>query len=108
VAEWHLQAIRVALEARGWVIAEHPGDGYRIAGTWELRRHGDERVVWIDFDGLDDMRTLPMAQSYGCQLRGALRGLYFRRARAGDIWRRELEAFVASVETCATGSQLPG
>jgi hypothetical protein len=101
VAEWHLKAIRVALEARGSVIAEHSGDDYRIAGTWEQRRPGDDRVLWIDFDGLDDMRTL----SYGCQLRGTRAtspGLYFRRARAGDTWKRELAAFVAVVETYGT------
>jgi hypothetical protein len=97
MAEWHLEAIREALGSRGWVIAEHPGDEYRTAGTWELHRSGDERTVYIDFDGLDDMRTLPLAQSYGCHVRGISPGLYFRRARAGDIWEKELAAFIACV-----------
>jgi hypothetical protein len=100
MAEWHLAAIRNALTARGWVIVEHPGDGYRTAGTWELRRPGDERALYIDFDGLDDMRTLPLAQSYGCRVRGISSALYFRRARSGDIWKKELAGFVACVETC--------
>jgi hypothetical protein len=54
-----------------------------------------------DFEGLDDMRTLPLAQSYGCELRGTRGvspGLYFRRARSAVMWKRELAAFVAAVE----------
>ena len=97
VAEWHLQAIRVALAARGWVIIERAGDGYRVAATWELRRPRDQRVLCIDFDGLDDMRTLPIEESYGCRVRGTSPGLYFRRAP--NSWKSELAAFVLSVET---------
>jgi hypothetical protein len=102
MADWHLQAIRSALEARGWVIVEQPGDDYRISGTWELRRPRDERVLRIDFEGLDDMRTLPLDQSYGCQVRGTEGtppGLYLRRARAKELWNAELAAFVTFVET---------
>jgi hypothetical protein len=44
------------------------------------------------------MQTLSVARSYGCHIRGTSPGLYFRRARAGNIWRRELAAFIASIE----------
>ena len=98
MAEWHLEDLRCALEKRGWLITVHAGDDYRSSGTWELRRPRDTKAVWIDFNGLDDMRTLPVGQSYGCERRGTSIGLYFRRARAADIWKRELATFLESLE----------
>ena len=77
---------------------EQPGDGYQIAGTWELRRAGDNRVFHVDFDGLDDMRTLPVTESYACRVRNRGASLYFRRARSRDLWEGELAAFVSSIE----------
>jgi hypothetical protein len=98
VAEWHLHDIRRALERRGWAITEQPGDGYRIAATWELRRGGDDRVIHIDFSGLNDMKTLPITESYGCEVRGCRSSLYFRRARSHELWEGELAALVSSIE----------
>ncbi len=73
-----------------------PGDDYKIAATWELRRGNDTRVLHIDFDGLDDMRTLPIEQSYACRIRGSNTSLLFRKNR--NIWDAELTSFVASLE----------
>jgi hypothetical protein len=98
MAEWHLCDLRAALEKGGWTIVEHPGDDYRVAGTWELRRHGDDRAVHIDFSGLDDMQTLSIHDSYGCAMRDNLSTLYFRRARSRSLWETELAAFVASLD----------
>jgi len=57
----------------------------------------------IDFDGLDDMKTLPVAESYACSVRGTSNSLYFRRkgvggSRQAERWPEELAAFVAGVE----------
>ena len=106
VAEWHLEEVRSALERRGWTIVEHPGDDYRIASTWELRRGGDDRIVHVDFEGLDDMRTLSIVESYGCRVREGTEEaskLYFRRRRSRELWEAELAAFVLSIEpkSCA-------
>jgi hypothetical protein len=103
MAQWHLDELRGALERRGWrVTAELPGDDYKISGTWELRRSGDPRVLLIDFDGLDDMRVLPLHQSYACRTRSTEHSLYFRRrGESGSPprarWRKELSAFVEVV-----------
>jgi hypothetical protein len=99
VAEWHLEELRSALERRGWRIVEHPGDDYRVSGSWELRRSGDAEARWIDFDGLDDLQTLPMDRSFACRVRGSASvSLYFRRARSNDLWTKELATLVQALE----------
>ena len=98
MASWHLDDLQSALERRGWRYIPLAGDGYRISGTWELRRAGDDRVLHVDFDGLDDMRTLPLEESYGCSVRETGRQLYFRHQRAREIWLSELGVFVTGLE----------
>jgi len=94
-----LDEIRAALEKRGWrLTAELPGNGYNISATWQFERSGDPRTLLIDFSGLDDMETLPVKQSYGCDVRGRSVGLYFRRRGANDPkarerWLKELATF---------------
>jgi hypothetical protein len=101
MADWHLDELRAALEKRGWSCVELPGNDYEVSATWQLSRPRDARVLHIDFDGLDDMKTLPLEHSYGCNLREAAerdRGLYFRRQRSRELWERELRAFIDSLE----------
>lgn len=105
MAEWHLQDIRNALEARGWrIIAEHPGDDYRISVTWELERSTKKPLVFIDFHGLDDLVTLTLEQSYGCCIRGhGSLSLYFGRkgergSRRQQNWQSDLEHFINELD----------
>jgi hypothetical protein len=104
MAAWHLDELRTALEKRGWrITAELPGDDYKISGTWELRRGGDTRTLLLDFEGLDDIRTLPLAESYACQLRGTSQSIYFSRRGEGgssarERWQSELASFVKGVD----------
>jgi hypothetical protein len=103
MAQWHLDQLRSALERRGWRLAEElPGDDYRIAGSWSLARSGSRTLI-IDFAGLEDMKTLPMAESYACSVRGASHTLYFRRkgvsgSPQAERWPEELAVFVAGIE----------
>ena len=108
MAQWHLDQLRDALQQRGWrLTGEMPGDDYRISGSWAFERSGQpaSRLV-IDFEGLDDMNTLPMSESYSCAVRGSPHSLYFRRkgeasSRASERWSSELSAFVAGVDVHA-------
>jgi hypothetical protein len=97
MAQWHLKDLRGALERHGWRFAQElPGDDYRISATWTWVRSGRPPTeLLIDFDGLDDMHTLPIHESYACQARGTSHSLYFRRRR--EKWTEELQAFVAAV-----------
>jgi hypothetical protein len=103
MAQWHLDELRGALERRGWrVTAELPGDDYKISGTWELRRSGDPCILLIDFDGLDDMRVLPLHRRYACRTRSTEHSLYFHRRReAGSQpcahWRQKLSRFIEAI-----------
>jgi hypothetical protein len=100
MAQWHLNDLRAIFERYGWsIIAELPGDDYSISGSWELRRGGDASVLVIDFEGLDDMSTLPIHEAYACRIRGSEHSRYFgRRGNSGsaarDRWRSELVSFV--------------
>ena len=102
MARWHLDELRSALERKGWrVIAELPGDDYRVSATWELRRSGDPRSLLIDFDGFDDMNCLPLDESYACQVRDTDHSLSFsRRGETGSAararWHDTLISFVDS------------
>src|SRR5262245_33525375 len=100
VAEWHLRELRDTLSRRGWrVLTEHPGDDYRVSGSWEIQRSTRAPPLIIDFDGLDDMACLPMQECYGCEVRGhQTSSVYFGKAR-GRRWLADLEAFVQSLDS---------
>lgn len=106
MADWHLQEIRDALESRGWkLVAEHPGDDHRVSATWEIERSTKKPPVFIDFDGLDDLKALPLDQSYGCSVRGNHSPrLYFGRkgesgSRRQQNWRRDLRQFLDELDS---------
>jgi hypothetical protein len=105
MAEWHLKELRNAIERSGWrFVAEHAGDGYRISATWEFERDVSERHILVCFEGLDDLRTLPIQESYGCHVQdvpGAT--LYFgRKGRKNstrrDAWVTDLRSFTTALE----------
>jgi hypothetical protein len=108
MAQWHLDELREALHRRGWRLTEEmPGDDYRISASWALERSGQQpaRMV-IDFEGLDDMNTLPISESYACSVRGSTNSLYFRRrgeteSQSRARWQSELADFVAGVDVHA-------
>jgi hypothetical protein len=103
MADWHLKELRAALEKRGWRIeAELPGDNYAISGSWRMKRAGDTRHLIVDFEGMDDLRVLPLSESYACDARGTSHSLYFLRrgvrgSKTRERWKSELAAFVAAV-----------
>jgi hypothetical protein len=105
MAQWHLNELRDSLERRGWrVIAEEAGDEYSISGTWVIQRSAQAEPLLIDFEGLDDMATLPLEQSYGCCVRGhSLEGLYFGKrghqtSSQRGKWNKEVSRFVTHID----------
>ena len=106
MAQWHLDELRTALERRGWrVTIDLPGNDYDISASWLLERAGEEPAeLQLDFDGLDDLNTLPVTESCACSARGTNHTLYFRRRGANDPparerWIGELKEFVAQIGT---------
>jgi hypothetical protein len=99
MAQWHLNDLRATFERYGWrVVGELPGDGHRISGSWELQRGNDASILILDFEGLDDMRVLPIHEAYACQIRGSAHSLYFTRpgnrgSAARTRWRTSLASF---------------
>jgi hypothetical protein len=106
MAEWHLRQLDEQLAKHGWLIGDvHEGDDYRVSATWEIMR-GDARLL-LDFQGLDDMKTLPLQEAYGVEVRGEENlGLYFGKkpteARPNRAWVDDLVAFVDALDTITT------
>jgi hypothetical protein len=113
MAQWHLDDLRNALDHLGWRFeAEHPGDDYRISATWEFSRSSPPTRLLIDFDGLDDMKTLPLLESYGCRVRDTTFSLYFGKrgepeSRARKRWAEQLATFAAALSQGQAGADLP-
>ena len=99
----HLKDLRNAIEASHWRIAEVlPGDDYRISASWVLVRPDGSGRLHLDFEGIDDLRSLPIEQSCGCQVREVPeRGLYFARIKRS--WKDELSGFVTRLRGLQPG-----
>lgn len=104
MAQWHLDDLRQHLIQNGWIIAqESEGDGYRISGTWIITCCGSTQSFHIDFHGLDDMKTLPIEQSYGCHVRERPSiSLYFgkhgdKASARRNKWKDNLAQFVTQL-----------
>ena len=97
MSEWHLDALHTALTQRGWrLLTTDPGDDHSVSGSWQIQRSTRRPPLWIDFDGRDDLRCLPMSESYACHVRGGTPWLYFRRP--GEKWRAELANFLRDLD----------
>jgi hypothetical protein len=102
VPEWHLRELEAQLAKRGWqVVGVHDGDEHRVSTSWEIER--GKQHLFLDFQGLDDMITLPLEQAYGVEVRGNTEvGLYFSKkathSRPNRSWEQDLAGFVAALE----------
>ncbi len=93
MSDIHLNDIRRTLDKTHWsVVEELDGDGYRVSGVWVVERPDGTSRFHLDFEGLDDLRILPIEQSYGCTVREAPQvSCYF--SRQGRSWPNELADF---------------
>jgi hypothetical protein len=97
MAQWHLDGLRDALSKKGWhVVAELAGKDYDVSGSWQIQRSTQRPALHIDFQGLDDMQTLPMERAYACRLREQSEvSLYFSRQRT---WDEGLRTFISELD----------
>ncbi len=93
MSEIHLKNIRRCLAKAHWsVVEELDGDGYRISGIWVIERPDGTSRFHLEFQGLDDMQTLPIEKSYACEVREAPHvSCYFSKPKKG--WPKELAKF---------------
>lgn len=101
MSEKHLRDLRNRLEANHWhFVREEPGDGYRISAVWIIERPDGSNRLHIAFEGLDDMHTLPIGESYGCSVQEHPEiSLYF--ARVSRSWPAELSRFINKLNSAA-------
>jgi hypothetical protein len=98
MAQWHLDELASSLESDGWrIVKTENGDGYRIAASWTIQRYGNQTLI-VDFDGLDDMVTLPLEEAYACKVRGTAVSLYFGRRGDRTHWSTTLAEFISSID----------
>ena len=93
---------RKILENSHWVIAsEFEGNEYDVSGVWQVSRPDGANKMHIEFEGLDDMNTLPVEESYGCRVKEAPNiNLHF--SRVGRSWSKELTKFINELNDVAT------
>lgn len=72
--------------------AKNSGNNYDTSGSWEITRNSQR---YIDSNGLDDLLTLPIEKSYGCQLRDQNVHLYFHKK--GKTWTNAFAEFIHKV-----------
>ena len=94
MSQQHLDELLHALTQKGWKLVETlPGDDYRISAVWQISR--GNVCFRLTFDGLDDLKCLPIEQSYGCQLEGYdSQSLYFGK----KSWKTDLATFVDGLD----------
>lgn len=97
MAQWHLDSLRDALRKKGWeIVRELPGNDHGLSGSWQIQRSTKRPSLHIDFEGLDDLQTLPMTRAYACRLREHTKlTLYFSRQRT---WQAGLRAFITELD----------
>ena len=102
MSEAHLTELRKVLENNHWVIAsEQEGNEYDISGVWEISRPDGTNKIHIEFEGLDDMETLPIEKSYSCRIKEVPKvNLHF--SKVGRSWGEELTNFISELNNVAT------
>ncbi len=99
MSQKHLDDLRKALERKHWVVSkELEGNGYDVTGSWEVSRPDESTAFHIDFEGLDDLETLPINKAFGCRVRERTDvAAYF--ARVTRSWPAELASFIGELGT---------
>ncbi|MFT5823321.1 MAG: hypothetical protein ACI8ZM_004582 [Crocinitomix sp.] len=91
MALWHHEELEDSINQAGWRIIGRfeESDEKGISGSWVIQR---EKELKINFDGLDDLVTLSMEESYACNIENNGPSLYFYKK--GEQWKLKLEVFV--------------
>jgi hypothetical protein len=103
----HLSGIKSALERSQWrVIDELPGNDHFISAVWRIARPDGSGIFHLEFEGMDDLDTLPIERAYGIRVREAPEiGAYF--ARPSRTWPVKLEQFINNLEQWAHNKAAP-
>jgi hypothetical protein len=98
----HLKQLRNALENQHWkIISEKDGNDYDISRVWVIARPDGSNQLHIEFEGLDDLKTLPLEKSYGCRIKEATDvAAYFGKILKS--WPRELSEFINKINKIKT------
>ena len=101
MSDSHLIELRKRLENSHWVlVSELSGNDYDISARWLISRPDGSHQMHLEFEGLDDMNTLPLEQSYGCRVMEAPTiKLYF--SRLGRAWKNDLSKFMKQLNDIA-------
>lgn len=107
MALWHLDEIRNELLRNKWnVIDENSGDGYRVSGKWVVQ-HRSGKALTLEFEGLDEERTLLIERSYGVHLQeDSSVSLYIPKNKPSQSkpnalkeWKEALSSFIGTMNS---------
>ena len=98
----NLRQLRNELENQNWrIISEEGGNDYDISAVWVVARPDGSNRLHIEFEGLDDLKTLPIEKSYACHVREASDiSAYF--GKISKSWPKELSDFIDKIKRLRT------
>ena len=98
----HLKQLKKDLENHHWkIISEEGGNDYDISAVWIVARPDGSNQLHLEFEGLDDLKTLPIEKSYACHVREASDiSVYF--GKISKSWPKELSEFINKINQLRT------
>lgn len=94
---FHLNDLKKELEKNHWaVVSELEGNDYEISGVWVISRLNGKNQMHLEFEGLNDMETLPVVKSYGCRIKENP-NIKLYLSRVERTWKVELSKFVEAL-----------
>ena len=97
----HIEDLRKKLNEHNWEVSEElEGNELDISGYWVINQlYEPNKSLTLGFEGMDDLKVLPMEKSYACFLSEKPSvSLYFSKNNP-KMWKKNLEEFVLNLNS---------
>lgn len=98
---YHIEDLRNQLHNNDWnILKELEGNDLDISGYWIIKHlHYPNKFITLAFEGMDDLKVLPVESSYACFLsENPSISLYFSKNNP-KAWKKKLDEFVSNMES---------
>ena len=97
----HIEDLRKKLNEHHWVISEElEGNELDISGYWVINQlYEPNKSLTLGFEGMDDLKVLPMEKSYACFVSEKPSVLLYFSKNNPKMWKKNLEEFVLNLNS---------